>query len=111
VTASPERSRGDGGAANFTGNLVRLLGLHALSQHLAAQLVGVSNTTMSSWMTGKSTPSLIKAVAVAELFEISAERLIGAPFADLLAHELADPERFRRVEERLRSATQPPSDR
>ena len=102
---SPRRQ--PAGAANFTDNLVRLLGLHALSQHLAAQLLGVSNTTMSSWITGKSTPSLIKAVAVADLFGISAERLISAPFADLLANELADPDRFTRVEERLRTPQQP----
>jgi DNA-binding XRE family transcriptional regulator len=94
-------------AANFTDNLVRLLGLHALSQHLAAQLLDVSNTTMSSWITGKSTPSLIKAIAVADLFGISAERLISAPFTDLLVHELADPQRFERVEERLRPPQRP----
>lgn len=107
VPGTPDQTPREAGAGNFTDNLVRLLGMHALSQHLAAQLVGVSNTTMSAWMTGKSTPSLSKAVAVAELFEVSADRLISAPFADLLARELADPERFARVEERLRSSQRP----
>ena len=111
VPGTPDQPRREAGAGNFTDNLVRLLGMHALSQHLAAQLVGVSNTTMSAWMTGKSTPSLSKAVAVAELFEVSAERLISAPFADLLSRELADPERFARVEERLRSSQRPVSNR
>ena len=86
----------------FRDNFVRLLGLHALSQNFAAELIGVSGATLSSWMNGKSSPSLAKAVAVAELFQISANRLTGAAFADLLEKELADRERFERVEERIR---------
>lgn len=57
---------------------------------------------MSAWMNGKSQPSLPKAIDIADLFQISTDRLIGATFADLLAHELADPERFDRVEERIK---------
>lgn len=86
----------------FTDNFVRLLGLHALSQNFAAELIGVSGATLSSWMNGKSSPSLGKAVAVAELFQISTDRLTGAAFADLLEQELADRARFERVEERIR---------
>lgn len=86
----------------FTDNFVRLLGLHGLSQHFTAQLLGVSEATMSSWMNGKSQPSLAKAIDIADLFQISTDRLMGAEFADLLAHELADPERFERVETRIK---------
>ena len=93
---------GEGGVLRFTDNFVRLLGLHALSQNFAAELIGVSGATLSSWMNGKSSPSLAKAVAVAELFQISANRLTGAAFADLLENELADRERFEQVEERIR---------
>ena len=88
--------------SRFTDNFVRLLGLHALSQHFTAQLLGVSEATMSAWINGKSTPSLAKAIDIAELFQISTDRLMGAEFSDLLAHELADPERFDRVETRIK---------
>ena len=97
----------DDGAPNFAENLLRLIGLHAISQHFAAQLLGVSNATMSAWMNGKTNPSLAKAVAAAELFEVGAERLIAAPFEELLANELANQQRFRRVEKRLRAARSP----
>jgi DNA-binding XRE family transcriptional regulator len=88
--------------SRFTDNFVRLLGLHALSQHFTAQLLGVSEATMSAWMNGKSTPSLAKAIDIADLFQISTDRLMGARFPDLLADELADPERFGRVETRIK---------
>jgi transcriptional regulator with XRE-family HTH domain len=86
----------------FTDNFIRLLGLHGLTQHFTAQLLGVSEATMSSWMNGKSTPSLAKAIDIADLFQISTDRLMGAEFADLLEHELADPERFEKVETRIK---------
>ena len=92
----------DRAPARFTDNFVRLLGLHALSQHFTAQLLGVSAATMSAWMNGKSTPSLANAIDIAELFQISTDRLMGAEFSDLLAKELADPERFERVETRIK---------
>ena len=83
----------------FHRQLRRLLGLHGLTQHFTAQLLGVSEATMSSWMNGKSTPSLAKAIDIAELFQISTDRLMGAEFSDLLAHELADPDRYDKVGE------------
>jgi DNA-binding XRE family transcriptional regulator len=93
---------GAGGVTRFADNLVRLMGLHALTQNLAAQLLGVTSATMSAWVSGKSHPSLPKAVGVGELFQISTDRLTGATFTDLLEHELANPERFELVEERIR---------
>jgi transcriptional regulator with XRE-family HTH domain len=92
----------DRAQARFQDNFVRLLGLHGLSQHFTAQLLGVSEATMSAWMNGKSTPSLPKAIDIAQLFQISTDRLMGAEFADLLANELADPDRFERVEKRIK---------
>ncbi len=50
-------------------------------------------------MNGKSTPSLAKAIDIADLFQISTDRLMGAEFSDLLAQELADPERYRQGRE------------
>ncbi len=92
----------DRAPARFTDNFIRLLGLHGLSQHFTAQLLGVSEATMSAWMNGKSTPSLAKAIDIAELFQITTDRLMGAEFSDLLANELADPKRFDRVEKRIK---------
>lgn len=85
----------------FTVNFIRLLGLHGLSQNFTAQLLGVSEATMSSWMNGRSQPSLPKAIDIADLFQISTDRLMGAEFVDLLQHELADPQRYERVEARI----------
>lgn len=87
----------------FADNFNRLLGLHRLSQHWAAQLLGVSAATMSGWTTGKATPSLASATGLARFFGISTDRLIGAEFADLLADELSDRERFQTVEARIES--------
>lgn len=94
--------------ARFQDNFVRLLGLHALSQHFTSQLLGVSEATMSAWMNGKSTPSLAKAIDIAEFFRISTDRLMGAEFSDLLANELAEPERFERVETRIQRGRSKP---
>jgi transcriptional regulator with XRE-family HTH domain len=101
VSSELEQISGEGGALRFTDNFVRLLGLHALSQNFAAELLGVSGATMSSWMNGKSAPSLANAVAVAEFFQISAQRLTGAKFVDLLENELADRVRYEQVEDRI----------
>ena len=91
-------------SSRFTDNFVRLLGLHALTQHFTAELLAVSEATVSGWMNGKTTPSLNKAIAIAELFQVGTDRLMGAEFSDLLATDLADPARFKRVEERIRRA-------
>ena len=88
----------------FTDNFVRLLGLHAITQHFTADLLGVSEATVSGWMNGKATPSLSKAIAIADLFQISTDRLMGAKFSELLAAELTDTDRYERVEERIRRA-------
>ena len=58
----------DRAPSTFQDNFVRLLGLHGLRQHFTAQLLGVSEATMSAWINGKATPSLAKAIDIAELF-------------------------------------------
>jgi transcriptional regulator with XRE-family HTH domain len=102
MSSGLEDLEGTGGGLRFTDNFVRLLGMHALSQNFAASLLGISGATVSSWMNGKSSPSLQKAITIAELFQVSTDRLMGAEFADLLTTELADRERYERVEERIR---------
>ena len=86
----------------FSNNLARLLGLHRLYAQRAGKLLGVTPATMSSWMNRKSGPSLAKAIGIAEFFEISTDRLMNAEFVDLLANELADPDRYIHVEEKIR---------
>jgi hypothetical protein len=39
---------------------------------------------------------------LAEFFEISADRLVNAPFQELLVHEIADAARFDRVEQKIK---------
>ena len=75
-----------------------------MTQNFTAEVLGVSEATISGWMNGKAAPSLSKAIAIAELFQISTDRLMGAKFSDLLAVELADTDRYQRVEERIRRA-------
>jgi transcriptional regulator with XRE-family HTH domain len=86
---------------------LRALGLHGLSQNFTAQLLGVSEASRSAWMNGRSTPSLAKAIDIAQLFQISTDRLMRAELAELLQSELADPERFKRVEARIRRGLTP----
>jgi hypothetical protein len=53
-------------------------------------------------MNGKSSPSLAKAIQIAEFFQVTTDRLMGATFTELLQDELADPARYLAVEERIR---------
>lgn len=99
-----EELEGDEGPLRFSDNLGRLLGLHGLSANFAANLLGVSGATMSSWLNGRSSPSLGKAITIAEFFQLSTDRLMGAEFVDLLGTELADRDRYEQVEERIRRA-------
>jgi transcriptional regulator with XRE-family HTH domain len=85
-------------------NLTRLMGLHGLSSNFAADLLGVTPASLSAWLNSRATPSLNKAVAIAELFGISTDRLLQAPFVSLLENELADPTRYTQVEETIQRA-------
>ena len=53
---------------------------------------------------GSTVFSVSPNITIAELFQLSTDRLMGAEFADLLAKELADRERYLEVEERIRRA-------
>ena len=81
----------------FSNNLNRLLGLHALPAKEAATLLGMSQSAFSKWSTGARRPSFATAIAIGDFLEVAPDRLARAPFEELLP-ELADPERFRRVE-------------
>jgi transcriptional regulator with XRE-family HTH domain len=86
----------------FPENLRRLLGLHDLEQTEAAEMLGMSKQSFSAWNSGRRTPSFTTALLVADFLGVAADRLARASFEDLLAHELADPDRFREVEAEIR---------
>jgi transcriptional regulator with XRE-family HTH domain len=81
----------------FADNLARLLGVHRLEAKETATLLGMSQSAFSKWSTGARRPSFATAIAIGDFLEIAPDKLARAPFEELLP-ELADPERFRRVE-------------
>lgn len=85
----------------FAENLQRLTGLHGLTMKRFAVLAGVSESVISKWSSGDRHPSFTSAMKVAEIFEVDPGRLARAEFPDLLEHELADAEKYRRVEKTL----------
>ena len=85
----------------FPDNLNRLLGLHDLTDREAAEILGLSQSTLGKWQTRVRRPSFGMALRVAEFFGVPADRLATADFSDLLSHELADPARFEAVETRI----------
>lgn len=82
----------------FGENLRRLLGLHDLRGREAARLIGVSPQSVSEWTRGRRRPNLQTLFHVAAFLEVPGERLLRAPFGELLEHELSDRTRFERVE-------------
>jgi transcriptional regulator with XRE-family HTH domain len=65
--------------------------------------LGVSEQAVSEWLTGKREPGTSSLMRIASSFEIDALRLMNEPFTAVLP-ELADPDRFERVEKRLTGA-------
>ena len=82
-------------------NLRRLLGLHALPATHLSRLIRVSPQSLSVLMSGKRNASLSTVRVLAQFFEIPVERLLETPFRDLLITELADTDRFDRVEAKI----------
>jgi transcriptional regulator with XRE-family HTH domain len=90
--------------SRFGDNLARLLGVHRLTGSRASSLLDVSPQALSDWSHGKRQPEPDTLERVSKFFDVRPERLAHAEFADLLANELADPQRFERVEARIRRA-------
>ena len=95
----------------FGENLRRLLGLHDLRGREAARLIGVSPQSLSEWMRGHRQPNLRMLLRVSSFLEINGERLLQAPFRELLSRELADGRRFDRVEAKIRTHRRSKTDR
>lgn len=85
----------------FGENLRRLFGLHDLRGREAARLIGVSPQSLSEWMRGHRQPNLQMLLRVASFLEISGERLLQAPFRELLGREVGDRRRFDQVEAKI----------
>jgi transcriptional regulator with XRE-family HTH domain len=91
-------------------NIRRLLGLHAMRATKDSRLIeGLSPQALSELQSNTRRPSLATAQKLAKFFEIPLERLLEAPFVDLLSHELADASRFKRVERKKAGAPSPKS--
>lgn len=65
-------------------------------------MIGVSPQSLSEWMRGHRQPNLQMLLRVSSFLEINGERLVRAPFRDLLGREVADQRRFDRVETKIR---------
>lgn len=86
---------------NFAYTLPRLLGLHNLSGAKAAELLGMTPQHMWMLLNKRNKPTYERLRAIDELFGIKPDRLVDAPFEELLQAELADPVRYRETEERI----------
>jgi transcriptional regulator with XRE-family HTH domain len=94
--------------SEWSNNVRRLLGLHDVSKGDAARLLGVSPQAVSEWTSktraqGTRDPNLSTLQRVADFFELSGD-LAWTPFAELLDGPLSDPERFKRVEDKIRGS-------
>ena len=88
-------------------NVVRLMGVHGLTARGISHLVNVSPQAISEWKYNKRDPSLQTVLMLAEFFEVPGHRLVNAPFDALLTNELSDPERFHRVETKIKRQRRP----
>jgi transcriptional regulator with XRE-family HTH domain len=87
--------------SNFARNFSHLIGVHLLTAQSAKQHLDLSAQAISELRAGKRQPSLQTLQKTSGFFEISIDRLLEAEFEDLLANELADSDRFRRVEAKI----------
>lgn len=85
----------------FSDNLLRLGGMHRLTNKQLAALVGVNYTTLAAWNRGAYKPSADNLLSIATLFEVPPTALASEPFAALLPH-ISDPARYERIENRIR---------
>lgn len=80
---------------NFQTNLRRLLHFEHRSGREAAKALGVSERTVSQWLTGKRYPSSQALIAIDKLYGISPRELDADPIE--FAQRLADPTRLNYV--------------
>jgi transcriptional regulator with XRE-family HTH domain len=89
------------GGQNLADTLPRLLGLHNLSGAKLAAHLGVSTQYVWMLMNGTRSPTDDRLLKIARLFGVERDRLLDAPFEELLQAELADSVRYRETEKRI----------
>jgi transcriptional regulator with XRE-family HTH domain len=72
-----------------------------LSLKRAADLLGVSDATVSYWKNGHRGPDMDSLVKVSELFKIDMSRVKFTPYAELLRSEMSQPGWFEDVQKNL----------
>jgi transcriptional regulator with XRE-family HTH domain len=80
-------------------NIRRLIFFHHRSQREAAQLLGVSEHTVSRWIRGKTEPDSQALMKMAEVYGINPYRLSVEPTE--FAKDLADAERIKQAERKV----------
>ena len=98
-----------GAAMAWNDNIRRLMGVHDLSGTEASRLLDITPQALSEWVSksrkeGTRQPNVTTLLRVSDFFGIPADALLRADFVDLLATQLADPERFRAVERKIAMA-------
>ena len=74
----------------FHDNLIELRRTRGMSQEELGDAVGVSRQTVSKWETGQTTPEMDKLIALAELFGLTLDALVGRT-AELAAEPAPTP--------------------
>lgn len=84
-------------------NLKRLLGLHGLRATRDSRMMGLSPQLLSELQSGsrKRHASLSTVTAISDFFEISRDHLLDSSFEDLLPAEIANVDRYRKVEAKI----------
>jgi transcriptional regulator with XRE-family HTH domain len=82
--------------ANFATNLRRLLLFEHRSGKEAAAALGVTDASVSRWLTGRRYPNAPALIAIERLYGVSPRALDGDPVE--FAQVLADPERIKYAE-------------
>ena len=80
-------------------NIRRLIFFHHRSQREAAHALGVSEHTVSRWLTGKTEPDGQALMRMAEIYGINPYRLNAEPTE--FAKDLADAERITEAEKQV----------
>ena len=62
---------------NISKNIKNLRKQKNLSQNIVAEFCGVKQSTVSKWEGGISCPSAFDVVKLAELFEVSTDKILG----------------------------------
>jgi transcriptional regulator with XRE-family HTH domain len=83
-------------------NLRHLLGLHDLTAAKASPLIGISQQALSELQSGRrENPRRQTLERLAVFFEVPRWKLEDVPFEQLLAEELANSERYLKVEAKI----------